>query len=173
MRPEYMIWRVGERLGVMRHEQIENHGSFDIVELAQVWPNGSPSPVAPLSEIAGSMRRSTAAAPDVPVAAGVMMVAAYGALFAGFPLLIAHDGSSAFAIAMGAFYLFMFFGIPFLFFKVEGDTTRRPELSTFLERGMHTATGHISGKAALAQMLAVPVLLAFGVLAIGLLFVLL
>lgn len=149
----------------MRHEQLENRDSFDIVDIAKIWPKGA--------EAEASIAQPNPAAPDVPVAAGGLMAASYGALLAAFPLLIAHDGSSVFAIVIGAFYLAMFFAIPALFFRVEGDTSRRPELSTFLERGMHTATGHISGKGALVQMLVVPVLLTFGVLAIGILFVLL
>lgn len=155
----------------MRHEQLENHGSFDIVDVAKVWPVGADSAHPPLSEIEAAIPLRTAAAPDLPVAAGGLMAAVYGALLAAFPLLITHDRSSFFAIGIAAFYLVMFFAVPALFFKVEGDTTRRPELSIFLERGMQTATGHISGKGALAQMLMVPVLLTLGVLAIGLLFI--
>lgn len=156
----------------MRHEQLENRDSFDIVDVAKVWPNGVEQAAAPLAEVEASMR-ATAGAPDVPVAAGVMMAAVYGALLAAFPLLITHDGSSAFAVVIAGFYLAMFFALPALFFKVENDKARRPELAEFLELWMHTATGHISGKGALVQMLVVPVLLTFGVLAIGLLFVLL
>jgi hypothetical protein len=37
---------------------------------------------------------------------------------------------------------------------------------------MHTATGHISGKGALAQMLVVPVLLTFAILAMGITYLL-
>lgn len=146
----------------MRHEQLENRESFDIVDVAKAWPNAS--------EIEPSLSRA-AAAPDVPAAAGGLMAATYGALLAAFTLLITHDRSSMFAIVIGAFYLVMFFAVPALFFRIEGDTTRRPELSLFLERGMQTATGHISGMGALVQMLVVPVLLTFGVLAIGLLFI--
>lgn len=157
----------------MRHRQLQNPDGFDIVDVANLWPNGASTAPAPLAEIEASISRQTAAAPDLPVAAGAFMAVAYAALLAAFPLLIAHDGSSFFAIVIAAFYLAMFFAIPVVFFKVENDTTRRPELSEFLEMGMQTATGHISGKGALVQMLVVPVLLTFGVLAIGLLFVLL
>ena len=139
----------------MERQALKTRGEFAIVE-------------AP--KLAGS-RLSAAAAPDVPVAVGRLMVGTYVALLSAFPLLIAHDGSSAFAIVIGAFYLAMFFGLPAMFFKVENDSSRRPELATFLELGMQTATGHISGKGALVQMLVVPVLLTLGVLAIGILFV--
>jgi hypothetical protein len=157
----------------MRHEELEKHGSFDLVDVASVWPNGADTGHVPLSEIQASIPPRTTAAPDVPVAAGGLMAGTYGALLAAFPLLITHDRSSAFAIVIGAFYLLMFFAVPAMFFGIENDTTRRPELSTFLERGMQTATGHISGKGALVQMLVVPVLLTFAVVAIGLLYILL
>ena len=151
----------------MKHEQLENRGSFDIVDLAKVWPNAADAASAPMHEVESSMRR----APDVPVAAGGLMAGTYAALLAAFPLLIARDGSSSFAIVIGAFYLVMFFAVPWLFFKIEKDTSRRPELSSFIELGMETATGHIGGKGALVQMLVVPVLLTLGIVAIGLLFI--
>ena len=40
-------------------------------------------------------------------------------------------------------------------------------MSRFLSQGMQTYTGHVTGGGALAQMFIVPVLLAFAVLAIG------
>jgi hypothetical protein len=157
----------------MRHEQLENHHNFDVLDVAEVWPNGVDAAHAPLSEIQAAMASRTTAAPDVPAAAGGLMAATYGGLLAAFPLLITHDRSSAFAIVIGAFYLVMFFAVPALFFRIESDTTRRPAMSIFLERGMQTATGHISGRGALVQMLVVPTLLTFGVIAIGLLYVVL
>lgn len=150
----------------MRHEQLENHDSFDIVDLAKAWPNGVSPPSLPFTELGGPGSR-TAAAPDMPVAAGGLLAATYGALLAAFPLLITHDRSSAFAIVIAAFYLMMFFAVPAVFFRIEGDRSRRPELSLFLEQGMQTATGHISGKGALVQMLVVPFLLTLGVLGMG------
>jgi len=72
-----------------------------------------------------------------------------------------------FAILIGAFYLAMFFGVPMAVLGIEGDPARRPNLSHFLDRGIETATGHISGRGALIQMLIVPALLALGVLAMG------
>jgi hypothetical protein len=155
----------------MRHQQLENQDSFDIVDPAKAWPNGPNVQALKFSEL-GASTCSTTAAPDMPVAAGGLLAATYGALLAAFPLLITHDRSSFFAIAIAAFYLVMFFAIPAIFFRIEGDTSRRPELSDFLEHGMHTATGHISGKGALAQMLVVPVLLTFAILAMGITYLL-
>jgi hypothetical protein len=151
----------------MKRQELRDRGQYEIVEAPRA------DSVALPRELLRMPQHRTAAAPDVPVAAGGLMVAAYAALLAAFPLLIAHDGSSFFAIVIGAFYLAMFFGVPAVFFRIEADSSRRPELSLFLERGMQTATGHISGRGALVQMLVVPVLLAGGVVAIGLFYVLL
>jgi len=155
----------------MRHEQLDNHDSFDIVDLAKAWPTGASAERLEFSRLGGSVSPAPAA-PDMPAAAGGLLAAAYLALLAAFPLLITHDRSSVFAVVIAAFYLAMLFAIPAIFFRIEGDTSRRPDLSVFLERGMHTATGHISGKGALAQMLVVPVLLTFAILAMGITYVL-
>src|SRR6478735_2991253 len=112
----------------MKRQELRDRGEYQIVEA----PRGDG--VALPRELLRMPQQPTAAAPDVPVAAGGLMVAAYAALLGAFPLLIAHDGSSAFAIVIGAFYLGMFFAIPALFFRVEADPSRRPELSLFLER---------------------------------------
>jgi ABC-type sulfate transport system permease subunit len=68
------------------------------------------------------------------------------------------------SIVVAAFFLFMFFGIPAVFFGVADEKAERPSMARFLEQGMQTMTGHSSGSAALVQMLAVPVCLIFGML---------
>jgi len=100
-----------------------------------------------------------------------MMIAAYAALIGAFAVTI-HGTRADFAIFIGAFYVAMFFGIPAVFLRTELDRTRRPDLVQFLDRGIDTATGRISGGGALVQMLMVPVLLAFAVLAMGITYVL-
>lgn len=94
------------------------------------------------------------------------MIAAYGALMGAFAVTI-HGARADFAIAIGAFYLTMFFAIPAIFLGLERDTASRPDLLEFLHRGIQTETGRISGAGALVQMLIVPVLLAFAILAMG------
>ena len=82
--------------------------------------------------------------------------------------IVTIQGARAdFAIAIGAFYLAMFFGVPTVFLGVEQDKTRRPDLLQFLDEGIDIATGRISGAGALVPMLIVPVLLAFAILAMG------
>lgn len=143
----------------MRHQELRNTEAFEIVE-------------APALATKRDTRAQPApAVPDMPKAAGVLMIAAYAALIGAFVVTI-HGARADFAIAISAFYLAMFFALPAVFIAVEGDRTRRPDLVQFLDWGIDTATGRISGAAALIQMLIVPVLLAFGVLAMGITYLL-
>jgi hypothetical protein len=107
----------------------------------------------------------------MPKAAGAFLIASYAALMAAFGLTI-HGARADFAIVIGSFYLAMFFAVPAVFLGVEDDRVRRPELLEFLDKGVETATGHISGAGALVQMLIVPVLLAFAILAMGITYLL-
>ncbi len=66
----------------------------------------------------------------------------------------------------------MFFGVPAVILGVEGETIRRPDLREFLDRGIETATGRISGAGALVQMLIVPLFLALAILAMGITYLL-
>ena len=143
----------------MRQQELRNPEAYEIVE-------------APGWNVAVEVRpKPERAVPDMPKAAGLVMVAAYAALM--LALVVTIRGSRAdFAIAIGAFYLTMFFGVPAVFIRTEGDRSRRPDLVQFLDRGIDTATGRISGAGALVQMLIVPVLLAFAVLAMGITYLL-
>ena len=141
----------------MRHEELGNLEAFDIVAAPEA---GGEARVGP-----------TAAAPDMPKAAGVLMIVAYAMLMGAFVVTI-HGARADFAMLIGIFYVAMFFGVPAVFLRMERDGARRPDLVQFLDRGMDTATGHISGGGALVQMLLVPVLLAFGVLAMGIAYLL-
>lgn len=118
-------------------------------------------------DVSSEDRRSTFAAPDVPPAVGGLIAAVYTVLLAALFVATAGSLSSIFAIAMAAVFLAVFFTVPAIFFVVEGDSSRRPSLDTFMQRGLQTYTGHSSGSAALVQMLVVPVFLTFGVVGIG------
>lgn len=150
----------------MRHEEVRNRGAYDIVESSAVANAAAADP-----EIAGR-RLPTSAVPEMPAAAGSAMVAVYVALMAAFAVTMAGDGITTFVILIGFFYLFMFFFIPAVFLGVEQDRARRPSLAEFLERGIDTATGPISGSGALVQMLIVPFLLMLAVVAMGITYLL-
>jgi hypothetical protein len=137
----------------MKQRQLSSREDFDLVE-------------APATEHSQMVPHPAPAAPDLPKAAGVFMVAAYAALMGAFAVTI-HGSRSGFAITIAAFYLLMFFAIPAVFLRLANDTARRPDLVQFLDRGIDTATGRIGGGGALVQMLIVPVLLAFAVFAMG------
>ncbi|HET6942909.1 MAG TPA: hypothetical protein VFH89_12175 [Sphingomicrobium sp.] len=145
----------------MRHQELHKSEAFDIVDLAEVWPERA-------AELEGKIDVNGApAVPDLPGAAGVMIVGVYTALMGAFAITLAHEGHAAFAIGIGAFFVAMFFAVPLVFLRLEKDKSRRPTLTAFLETGIETATGHLSGAGALVQMLIVPLLLAFAILAIG------
>ena len=139
----------------MRHEQLQNLEAFDIVE-----------PVT-LEAIASNPQPETAV-PDVPASVGIMLIGAYAMIVALFALTIANAGAGPFMIGVDIVFLAAFFSVPYLFFKTEGDPAKRPSFLKFLDQGMQTYTGPVSGAGALVQMFVVPVLLAFGVLCIGL-----
>ena len=141
----------------MRQQELGNRAAFDVVEAPVEASEARPQPAA--------------AVPDMPKAAGAFMIAAYAALIGAFVVTI-HGARAEFAILIGAFYLAMFFAIPAVFIGVEQDSARRPDLFEFLDRGIDTATGRISGAGALVQMLIVPVLLALAVFAMGITYLL-
>ena len=138
----------------MRHEQLERPQTFDLVDptaIASISPNPQPEK----------------AAPDVPASVGMMLIGVYLTIIALFALTIANAGEGPFMIIVDLAFLSAFFTVPALFFKAEGDPARRPSLLKFLDHGMQTYTGPVSGAGALVQMFVVPVLLAFAVLCIG------
>lgn len=139
----------------MRHEQLRKPETFDIVE-----------PKVEV-EVPRASARSEAAVPDVPAAVGVMMVGVYVLIVALFALTIASAGAGPFMIGVDLVFLAAFFTVPMLILKQERDPKWRPGMSRFLSQGMQTYTGHVTGGGALVQMFIVPVLLAFGVLCIG------
>jgi len=144
----------------MRQQELRKTEAFEIVEAPSMRQQVEQAPAQPAP-----------AAPDLPKAVGVMMIAAYAALIGAFAVTI-RGAHADFAIVIGAFYVAMFFGIPAVFLGTERDRTRRPDLVQFLDRGIDTATGRISGGGALVQMLMVPVLLAFAILAMGITYLL-
>ena len=135
---------------------------------APVWPVLSrerhearePMPAAADSE----SFQPTPAAPDVPAALGAMMALVYLALIGALALATAGPGQSAMALVIAGLFVAIFFTVPWLIFSQEVTRGRRTVMSRFLAQGMQTYTGRCSGKAALVQMLIVPVLLTFGVL---------
>ena len=153
----------------MRHDWLQQRDRFDIVDVAAVWPRGDGGVQAPLAQIEAVAPVSPASAvPDMPVAVGKAIVGIYAAIIAAFALTMAKGGQASFMIAISALYVTIFLAVPRIFLAVEGDASRRPSWREFLSRGMATQTGHMSGRAALVQILIVPALLLTAISAMGL-----
>jgi hypothetical protein len=144
----------------MRQQQLHSTEAFDFVAPPKLSASDASARLQPAP-----------AAPDMPRAAGLLIIASYAMLMGAFAVTI-HGARADFAIVIGAFYLAMFFGVPAVILGVEGETIGRPDLREFLDRGIDTATGRISGAGALVQMLIVPLFLAFAILAMGITYLL-
>ena len=152
----------------MRHQQIADKASYAKVEFPAAWPAAAQVAPAPLpDEDAAEAFAATPSCPDVPAAAGGLIAAAYVGLVATFAIAMAGSAQSVFAIVICAVFLAAFLAVPSIFLGVERLTGRRPSLDRFMREGMATMTGRSSGRDALVQMLIVPVLQTFGVIAMG------
>ncbi|MBO9545494.1 hypothetical protein [Caulobacter sp.] len=112
------------------------------------------------------------AAADLPKAVGWMIVASYASILVAFGVVFLGQGDVLFNLGVCAAYLAMYLGVPWVFLKVEPkgglkSEEGRPDLADFLERGLSTWTGHVSGASALAQILTIPVAVAVAALGIG------
>jgi hypothetical protein len=154
----------------MLHEKI-SVDRLDSLDIAAVWPSSAqiaPVPIPDLEPMQASRAFApTPAAPDVPAGVGVLIVAAYVALIASFAAATVRSVDSAFFLVIIAFFVTMFFAVPRVFFAIEPKSGRRASFDWFMRQGIDTFTGHGSGRAALVQMLIVPVFLTLGVIAMG------
>ena len=154
----------------MRHERISQANIA-----AAAWPTTLEGLM--LAEPAGSETTGeqiiefqtgpTPAAPDIAPAVGGLIVAAYVSLVLVLFTFFTGSLTAMFAVTIAAGFVAIFFAVPRIFLAIEPKAGRRPSLPEFMEKGLHTLTGHSGGRDALLQMLIVPVLLAFGLLAMG------
>ena len=155
----------------MRHEQIAARDTYSKVDIMAVWPTGAQIAPLPIPDIeqADPARTfaATPAAPDIPAAVGWMIVLSYVALIAAFATATVASAHSVYMITISALFVVAFFTVPWLFFRQELGVCERPAFDRFMREGMDTLTGHSTGRAALVQMLIVPVFLTAGVLAMG------
>jgi hypothetical protein len=148
----------------MRHDQLKRREDFDIIQIAT---NEGPAAPAIAEMDLEQGRRPQTAVPDMPHAVGRLIVAAYAALIGVLAITMARNASTAFVIAIDVAFVVAFLSVPAVFLGIENDSATRPNLHRFLNDGIQTATGHLSGSGALVQMLVVPVLLCLGLLAMG------
>ena len=155
----------------MSSEQFFARQGYDAIDIAAVWPSSAqiaPLPVWEIERVSERQEfRATPAAPDVPVAVGGLIAASYAGLIAALAVATAASTESIFVLVIAALFVIVFFTVPRIFFAVERDSGVRASLDDFLRNGMNTFTGHNSGRAALVQMLIVPILLTLAVLAMG------
>ena len=137
--------------------------------VAAVWPTAAVE--AMTAPAAAAMREepftATPAMADVATGVTRLFVATYAALILVFFALFATSTLAAFSIAVCAFYVAMFFGVPRIFLVIEAAPGRRPSFHCFMRGGIDTLTGRTGGRDALTQMLIVPVLVTLGLAAMG------
>jgi small-conductance mechanosensitive channel len=138
----------------MRYEQIE---------VTEAYRKANPADLATNDEAF----HSAASTPDMPSAVGKMIVASYIALLGMFAVTMTGSRLSIFSVVIGFIFLFMYLGVPTVLLKTEPKRDQRPSFDHFLQKGIQTYTGPMSGKDVLMQMLLVPVLLTACALTIG------
>ena len=155
----------------MDSEQFFARQGYDSMDVAAVWPTSASVAPFPIPEMEPISQRhefqATPAAPEIPAAVGGLIAASYAALIAALAVATVSSAESIFVIVIAALFVVAFFTVPRIFFAVERDSGARSSLDDFLRNGINTFTGHNSGKAALVQMLVVPVMLTLGVFAMG------
>lgn len=103
---------------------------------------------------------------ELPAIVWTVMFASYATFFAGLIVATGRDGSALFAIVISVAYTVMFFGTAAILNRV--NSAARPTGSPLDQgKGIETATGWMSNTTAYAQILTVPVLLAFFACAIA------
>lgn len=110
----------------------------------------------------------------LPLAAPVLVVAAYTGIIAAFWLSFAADTSASLSIAVSTAYGIVFFGVPYFMLRTaskHGQGGRRPPLSEFLHGDFDTIYGRLNGRAAFIQVILIPIVLALGSFAIGIIYV--
>lgn len=155
----------------MRQEKISTRQDIDALDVAAVWPATTqlaPVPIPDVSPFNQELNPEPAnAAQDVPAGVGRLIVISYAALIGALFLATAGSAYSIYMISISVLFVVMFFTVPRIFLRVEHQRGRRATFERFMHSGMQTLTGHCSGKAALVQMLIVPVFLTLGILAMG------
>ncbi len=144
---------------------------------AAAWPSGfeglvvthpgAARHVEPAEAEAPAVATPAPAVPDVPAAVGGLVAGTYAAMVAIFFALFSGSAEAVFSLVVVAGFVAIFFAVPRIFLAVEADPSRRPTMNAFMHEGMETLTGRTTGRDALVQMLIVPVLLAFALIAMG------
>ena len=106
-------------------------------------------------------------AADVPAGVGGLLLFSYGAMFTTLLLTMTGSAQALFVVVIAVLCVSSIFIVPGILIAAEPLEKARPSLDRFLAEGIGTGTGHSTGKDALVQMLIVPVLLTFALIAMG------
>lgn len=106
---------------------------------------------------------------DLPAAVGWMIIGSYVAILAAFAWAFFGVGDVQFNLGVCAVCLAMYQGVPWEFLQEEmqGRAILRPTSPTSWRGACRPELAHLSGRAALAQILTIPVALTFAALGIG------
>lgn len=105
--------------------------------------------------------------------AGVLAigVAGYAGMVGSFWIAFGSHAEAAFVLVVVSLFALMYFSLPYLMNRTATkhgvEKPRRQSISDFLSGDFDTLNGHISGWSAFVQYAFLPVALAFGALAIG------
>jgi hypothetical protein len=146
----------------MRHDQIVATDSYRTMR----FPPEAIAAIAPTtSDERPGLFRSAPAVPDVPVGVGRLIVASYVAMVVAFAIGLGGDRDVNFALIIVSLFVVVYFTLPRILLGVAPETGVRPSLKRFMSEGMMTCTGWTGGKAALVQILIVPVCLTIAAIA--------
>lgn len=139
----------------------------------QLWLHLPPLDVPGARDAAGARLPDptlpSLAAPDMPAAIGWTLLAAYGWILLVFWITFAGHADAAFMVAISTAYCIVFAAVPWSFLRIEQRARPAPRRSwsDFTGHGLDTFTGVLDGKAAMAQILSVPIALAITTTGIG------
>lgn len=101
-----------------------------------------------------------------------MMGGCYAYMMAVFWIVLGQQADAKISLGVAIFFLIMYLGTPWAMYRIkhaEADPAlgRPPKFSDFLDQGLETWTGYVSGRTAVVQVLTIPVGLAFAVTGIA------
>ncbi len=99
-------------------------------------------------------------APDLPPVVGFMLVGAFAWIIGAYLITFWGDLQTIAMVVVDLVYVAVYLGVPWLILKLEPKTGPNPTLAQFMQRGLPTFTGHLTGAEALIQILTIPVALA-------------
>lgn len=154
-----------------------------LIDTVNRWAeSGAPVNEAPVNDVMAVARMAaardsqlpTAAAPDFPAIVGWGLVGIYAAILLDFVLFFTLSRTASMMIGVSIAYFAVYLSTPVAFFHIERKATeragraRRISFTDFMEQGVDTWTSHVKGWEAIAQIFAIPTVLAVALFAIGL-----